>query len=87
VFLVGGSMGGHIALLGMQQFSGRCAGALAMCPSEAPTIDFLASVGAAALAGEPLTDVATATRVFGTRPLRVQRRGTGAGVPRSRCLG
>jgi pimeloyl-ACP methyl ester carboxylesterase len=47
VYLAGASMGGHIALLGMQEFPTAFAGGLAMCPSGPGEMDFLTSVAAA----------------------------------------
>jgi hypothetical protein len=48
VYLTGGSMGGHITVLGMQEFPTTFAGGLALCASGPGEMDFLASVGAAA---------------------------------------
>jgi pimeloyl-ACP methyl ester carboxylesterase len=48
VYLTGGSMGGHVTLLGMHEFPTAFAGGLAMCPSGPELFDFTAAVGAAA---------------------------------------
>ena len=48
VYLTGGSMGGHVTLLGMHEFPTSFAGALAMCPSGPELFDYFAAVGAAA---------------------------------------
>ena len=48
VYLTGDSMGGHIALLGMQQFPDAFAGGLPMCASGPAILDFLTAVAAAA---------------------------------------
>jgi pimeloyl-ACP methyl ester carboxylesterase len=47
VYLTGGSMGGHITLLGLQEFPRAFAGGLALCASGPGEMDFLASVAAA----------------------------------------
>ena len=47
VYLTGGSMGGHITLLGLQEFPRTFAGGLALCASGPGEMDFLASVAAA----------------------------------------
>ncbi len=47
VYLAGGSMGGHITILGMQEFPTAFAGGLALCSSGPGEMDFLLSVGAA----------------------------------------
>ena len=47
VYLTGGSMGGHITLLGLQEFPQTFAGGLALCASGPGEMDFLASVAAA----------------------------------------
>jgi pimeloyl-ACP methyl ester carboxylesterase len=47
IYLSGGSMGGHITLLGMQEFPTRFAAGLAMCPAGPGEMDFLMSVSAA----------------------------------------
>src|SRR4051812_38511451 len=61
VYLTGASMGGHIALLGMQEFPTAFAGGLAMCPSGPGEMDFLTSVSAASELISGVT-VAQATR-------------------------
>jgi len=48
VYLTGGSMGGHVTLLGMHEFPTAFAGGLAMCPSGPELFDFFTAVGAAA---------------------------------------
>jgi pimeloyl-ACP methyl ester carboxylesterase len=48
VYLTGGSMGGHVTLLGMHEFPTAFAGGLAMCPSGPELFDYFAAVGAAA---------------------------------------
>jgi pimeloyl-ACP methyl ester carboxylesterase len=48
VYLTGGSMGGHVTLLGMHEFPTSFAGGLAMCPSGPELFDYFSSVGAAA---------------------------------------
>jgi pimeloyl-ACP methyl ester carboxylesterase len=47
VYLAGGSMGGHITILGMQEFPTAFAGGLALCSSGPGEMDFLLSVAAA----------------------------------------
>jgi len=47
VYLSGVSMGGHVTLLGLQEFPTRFAAGLAMCPSGPGEMDFLTAVGAA----------------------------------------
>jgi pimeloyl-ACP methyl ester carboxylesterase len=47
-YLTGESMGGHITLLGMQEFPTMFAGGLAMCPAGAELFDFFAGSSAAA---------------------------------------
>jgi dienelactone hydrolase len=76
VYLTGGSMGGHVTLLGMQEFPTTFAGGLALCPSGPGELDFLASV---ALVSELITgvkvtdatradDVAKLTAILGKPP-------------------
>ena len=48
VYLTGGSMGGHVTLLGMHEFPTAFAGGLAMCPSGPELFDYFSAVGAAA---------------------------------------
>lgn len=48
VYLTGGSMGGHVTLLGMHEFPTLFAGGLAMCPSGPELFDYFTAVGAAA---------------------------------------
>ena len=47
-YLTGVSMGGHVALLGMQEFPKSFAGGLAMCPAGPELFDYYAAVSAAA---------------------------------------
>jgi dienelactone hydrolase len=47
-YLTGESMGGHVTLLGMQEFSTAFAGGLAMCPAGPELFDYFAAVSAAA---------------------------------------
>jgi dienelactone hydrolase len=47
-YLTGTSMGGHVTLLGMQEFPTAFAGGLAMCPAGPELFDYFAAVSAAA---------------------------------------
>jgi pimeloyl-ACP methyl ester carboxylesterase len=47
-YLTGTSMGGHVTLLGMQEFPAAFAGGLAMCPAGSELFDYFAAVSAAA---------------------------------------
>src|SRR5262245_24243644 len=47
-YLTGVSMGGHVTLLGMQEFPTAFAGGLAMCPAGPELFDYYAAVSAAA---------------------------------------
>jgi len=47
-YLTGTSMGGHVTLLGMQEFPTSFAGGLAMCPAGPELFDYFAAVSAAA---------------------------------------
>jgi len=47
-YLTGSSMGGHVTLLGMQEFPTSFAGGLAMCPAGSELFDYFAAVSAAA---------------------------------------
>jgi pimeloyl-ACP methyl ester carboxylesterase len=47
VYLTGASMGGHVTLLGLQEFPTTFAGGLAMCSAGPGEMDFLTAVGAA----------------------------------------
>jgi pimeloyl-ACP methyl ester carboxylesterase len=47
VYLSGASMGGHVTVLGLQEFPTSFAGGLAMCPAGPGEMDFLTSVAAA----------------------------------------
>ncbi len=47
-YLTGQSMGGHVTLLGMQEYPTAFAGALAMCPAGPTLFDYFAANGAAA---------------------------------------
>jgi pimeloyl-ACP methyl ester carboxylesterase len=76
VYLTGVSMGGHVTLLGMQEFPDSFAGGLALCPSGPGEMDFLTSVAAASelITGVTVTeatrdeDVARLTAVLGKPP-------------------
>jgi len=48
VYLTGVSMGGHVTLLGMQEFPTAFAGGLAMCPAGPELFDYFAAMSAAA---------------------------------------
>ena len=48
MYLTGESMGGHVTLLGMQEFPDMFAGGLAMCPAGPELFDYYAAVSAAA---------------------------------------
>ena len=47
-YLTGESMGGHVTLLGMQEFPTAFAGGLAMCPAGPELFDYFAAMSAAA---------------------------------------
>src|SRR5262245_63544485 len=47
-YLTGVSMGGHVTLLGMQEFPTSFAGGLAMCPAGPELFDYYAAMSAAA---------------------------------------
>jgi pimeloyl-ACP methyl ester carboxylesterase len=75
-YLTGESMGGHVALLGMQEFPTMFAGGLAMCPAGSELFDFFAASSGAA---EVITgvqfhaesiqqDVAKMTEILGKPP-------------------
>ncbi len=68
VYLAGGSMGGHVTILGMQEFPTAFAGGLALCSSGPGEMDFLLSV---ATASELITGVkvSDATREADVRSL------------------
>jgi pimeloyl-ACP methyl ester carboxylesterase len=76
VYLTGVSMGGHVTLLGLQEFPTTFAGGLALCPSGPGEMDFLTSVAAASefITGVKVTeatrdqDVAKLTAIFGKPP-------------------
>lgn len=76
VYLTGLSMGGHITLLGMQEFPTSFAGALALCPAGPGEMDFLLSVAAASefitgvkpSADTREQDVAKLTAILGKPP-------------------
>ena len=76
VYLAGGSMGGHITVLGMQEFPTAFAGGLALCASGPGEMDFLAAVNAAAelISGVTISeethdqDVKKLAEVLGTPP-------------------
>ena len=76
VYLTGESMGGHVTLLGMQEFPTMFAAGLAMCPAGPELFDYFAAMSAAA---EVVTgvqfhadtvpqDVATMTAALGKPP-------------------
>jgi len=76
-YLIGGSMGGHVTLLGMHEFPTAFAGGLAMCPAGPELFDFFAATAGAAeaVAGVPLKsvgtlqqDLARITEVLGAPP-------------------
>jgi pimeloyl-ACP methyl ester carboxylesterase len=75
-YLAGVSMGGHITLLGMQEFPTAFAGGLALCASGPGEMDFLTAVGAASelISGVTVTeatrdqDVSRLTDVLGKPP-------------------
>ncbi len=75
-YLTGVSMGGHITLLGMQEFPTSFAGGLALCASGPGEMDFLTSVAAASefISGIVVTeatrdqDVARLTAIVGKPP-------------------
>lgn len=60
VYLTGTSMGGHVTLLGMQEFPTEFAGALAMCPASPELFDFFLATAAAAevVTGQRFTSLA-----------------------------
>jgi len=76
IYLTGVSMGGHVTLLGMQEFPKAFAGGLALCASGPGEMDFLTSVAAAAelITGVTVTeatraqDVAKLTELLGKPP-------------------
>jgi pimeloyl-ACP methyl ester carboxylesterase len=76
VYLTGVSMGGHVTLLGLQEFPTSFAGGLALCPSGPGEMDFLTSVAAASefITGVKVTeatrdqDVAQLTAILGKPP-------------------
>jgi pimeloyl-ACP methyl ester carboxylesterase len=75
VYLTGASMGGHITLLGMQEFPTSFAGGLALCASGPGEMDFLTSVSAAS---ELVTGVAVTEA---TRDKDVERLTSALGKP------
>ena len=76
VYLTGTSMGGHVTLLGMQEFPTTFAGGLAMCPAGPDLFDYFTAVGAAAEVitgvtfkqGELEDDVKKVTAALGKAP-------------------
>ena len=76
VYLTGASMGGHITVLGLQEFPTTFAGGLAMCPSGPGEMDFLTSVAAVSelISGVKVSaatrerDVARLTEILGKPP-------------------
>ena len=77
VYLTGLSMGGHITLLGMQEFPRAFAGGLALCASGPGEMDFLTSVAAAS---ETITGISVAPA---TREQDVERLTAALGTPPS----
>jgi pimeloyl-ACP methyl ester carboxylesterase len=81
VYLTGVSMGGHITLLGMQEFPTTFAGGLALCASGPGEMDFLASVAAASelISGVTVTpatrakDVERLTAILGKPPAYTEK--------------
>jgi len=75
-YLTGESMGGHITLLGMQEFPTMFAGGLAMCPAGSELFDFFAASSAAAevITGQQFhadtmaQDIAKMTELLGKPP-------------------
>ena len=75
-YLTGTSMGGHVTLLGMQEFPTSFAGGLAMCPAGSELFDYFAAVSAAAevITGVQFSrdtlqqDVAKITEIVGKAP-------------------
>jgi hypothetical protein len=75
-YLTGESMGGHVTLLGMQEFPTTFAGGLAMCPAGSELFDFFAASSAAAEvitgvqfhADSVQQDVAKMTELLGKPP-------------------
>src|SRR5436190_10645966 len=76
-YLTGGSMGGHVTLLGMHEFPTSFAGGLAMCPAGPELFDYFTAVGAAAevitgvkfqQTGTMHQDMAKITEVLGQPP-------------------
>jgi len=76
VYLAGGSMGGHVTILGLQEFPKTFAAGLAMCPAGPGEMDFLAAVAAASekISGVTVSgaarneDAAQLTRALGEPP-------------------
>jgi pimeloyl-ACP methyl ester carboxylesterase len=81
VYLTGVSMGGHITLLGMQEFPTAFGGGLALCASGPGEMDFLTSVSAASelITGVTVTeatrqrDVDRLTTVLGKPPAYTEK--------------
>jgi len=81
VYLTGVSMGGHITLLGMQEFPTTFAGGLALCASGPGEMDFLTSVAAASelISGVTVTqatrdkDVQRLTAILGKPPAYTEK--------------
>jgi hypothetical protein len=75
-YLSGASMGGHITVLGLQEFPTTFDGGLAMCPAGPGEMDFLTAVGAASerISGVTVADatrdrdVAALSEIVGTPP-------------------
>ncbi len=76
IYLTGTSMGGHVTLLGMQEYPTRFAAGLAMCPAGPALFDYFAAVGGAAevITGVQFTrtgmrdELAKMTEVLGRPP-------------------
>ena len=80
-YLTGVSMGGHITLLGMQEFPTRFAAGLALCAAGPGELDFLVAVHAASelISGISVNnanrdaDVAKLAEVYGTPPVYTEK--------------
>lgn len=81
VYLTGGSMGGHVTLLGMHEFPTTFAGGLAMCPSGPELFDYTTAIGAATEVvtgiqfkqGTTQQDMAKARELLGEPPNYTER--------------
>ena len=80
-YLTGVSMGGHVTLLGMQEFPTRFAAGLAMCPAGPGEMDFLVAVHAASEAVSGIAvnntnreaDLARLAEIYGTPPAYTEK--------------